>query len=86
MGNPSQQQRLQVPFIGDEIVDNVSWQHGKHQFKFGFEFRYNINVDRYSPTAGGSFTFTSKVTNSSLASLLLGRAKLVELAGKRAAA
>jgi Carboxypeptidase regulatory-like domain/TonB dependent receptor len=73
LGNPSLQQRLQVPFIGDEIVDNLSWQHGKHQVKFGFEYRYNINVDRYSPTAGGDFTFTNKVTGSSLASLLLGR-------------
>jgi hypothetical protein len=79
MGNPSQQQRLQVPFIGDEIVDNISWQHGQHQVKYGFEYRYNINVDRYSPTAGGSFTFTNKVTGSSLASLLLGRVNSASL-------
>ncbi len=79
MGNPSQQQRLQVPFIGNEIVDNLSWQRGKHQFKYGFEYRYNINVDRYSPTAGGSFTFTNKVTGSSLASLLLGRVNTASL-------
>lgn len=73
LGNPTLQQRLQVPFIGNEIVDNVSWQHGSHQVKYGFQYRYNINVDRYSPTAGGSFTFTNNVTGSSLASLLLGR-------------
>lgn len=79
LGNPSQQQRLQVPFIGNEIVDNVSWQHGSHQVKYGFEYRYDLNVDRYSPTAGGSFTFTNKVTGSSLASLLLGRVNTASL-------
>ncbi len=79
LGNPSQQQRLQVPFIGNEFVNNVSWQRGSHQVKFGFEYRYNINVDRYSPTAGGSFTFTNKVTGSSLASLLLGRVNTANL-------
>jgi hypothetical protein len=79
LGNPTLQQRLQVPFIGNEIVDNVSWQHGSHQIKYGFEYRYNLNVDRYSPTAGGSFAFTNKVTGSSLASLLLGRVNTASL-------
>lgn len=73
IGNTSQQQRLQKPFIDAELADNVSWQHGKHQFKAGFSRRYNINVDRYSPSAGGIFNFTTKVTGSSLANLLLGR-------------
>lgn len=73
LGNITQQQRLQKPFIDAGVEDTVTWQHEKHQVKYGFSFRYNINVDRYSPTAGGAFTFTNKVTGSSLASLLLGR-------------
>jgi hypothetical protein len=73
IGNTSQQQRLQKPFIDAELADNVSWQRGKHQFKAGFSRRYNLNVDRYSPSAGGIFNFTTKVTGSSLANLLLGR-------------
>jgi outer membrane receptor protein involved in Fe transport len=72
LGNTSQQQRLQSPIRSDSYVDNVTIIHGKHQIKFGFEYRYSSNLDLYSPTAGGSFTFNSVATGSGLASLLLG--------------
>ena len=72
LGNTSQQQRLQSPIRSDSYVDNVTIIHGKHQIKFGFEYRYSSNLDKYSPTAGGSFTFNNVATGSGLASLLLG--------------
>jgi hypothetical protein len=72
LGNATQQ-RLQKPFIDSSFEDNVTWQHGSHQVKFGLSFRYNLNVDHTSVSPGGSFAFTNKVTGSSLASLLLGR-------------
>ena len=71
-GNATQQ-RLQKPFIDASFEDNVTWQHGNHQVKYGFAFRYNLNVDHTSVAPGGSFAFTNTVTGSSLASLLLGR-------------
>lgn len=73
LGNTTEQQRLQKPFIDSELDDNVTWLHGNHQLKFGFLYHYNINVDHTSISPGGAFTFTNKVTGSSLASLLLGR-------------
>jgi hypothetical protein len=77
-GNTNQQERLQTPINSNQYVDNVSWQRGNHQFKYGVELRTSNNTDNYFPTAGGSFAFnnTGVSTNAalgSLANLLLGR-------------
>jgi hypothetical protein len=77
-GNTTQQERLQTPINSNQYVDNISWQRGNHQFKFGGEVRTSNNTDNYFPTAGGSFAFnnTGISTNAalgSLANLLLGR-------------
>ena len=72
LGNTSQQQRLQTPIRSDQYGDNVSFTRGAHQVKFGVEYRYSSNIDRYSPTAGGAFAFNDTATGSGLASLLLG--------------
>lgn len=69
----TQQQRLQKPFIDTGIEDSVTWNHGRHQVKFGGSFRYNLNVDHTSASPGGAFVFQNSVTGSSLANLLLGR-------------
>ena len=78
IGNTSQQQRLQVPIHSNDFIDNLSWQVGNHQLKFGGEYRTSYDGDLYSPSAGGFFTFTPQgaSTNTaagSLANLLLGR-------------
>jgi len=85
LGNTSQQERLQSPITSNEYVDSLSFQHGKHQYKAGLEWRTSDNVDNYKPTAGGSFTFnnTGVSTNAalgSLANLLLGRVASASLA------
>jgi Carboxypeptidase regulatory-like domain len=77
-GNTNQQERLQTPINSNQYVDNLSFQKGNHQFKFGGELRTSNNTDNYFPTAGGSFAFTNTgvSTNAalgSLANLLLGR-------------
>ena len=50
----------------------MTWVHGAHQMKWGVEVRHSKNEDRYSPSAGGSFTFNNLATKNSVASLLLG--------------
>ncbi len=72
LGAPSQQQRLQGPIRSDAADDNVTMVRDKHTFKMGVEYRYSSNLDKYSPTAGGSFTFNNVATGSALAALELG--------------
>jgi hypothetical protein len=77
IGNTSQQQRLQTPIISNEYTDNLSWQRGNHQLKFGVDYRTSADGDLYSPSAGGFFTFTPAGASAnsaagSLANLLLG--------------
>jgi outer membrane receptor protein involved in Fe transport len=72
LGNTSQQRRLQTPIRSDQYSNNVTFARGRHQIKFGVEYRNSSNVDLYSPTAGGSFAFNDTATGSGLASLLLG--------------
>ena len=78
IGNTSQQQRLQTPIISNQYTDNLSWQRGSHQFKFGVDYRTSADGDLYSPSAAGFFTFnntgvSSNVAEGSIANLLLGR-------------
>ena len=66
------QQRLQMPILTRQVSDTLTWIRGKHQLKFGGEFRYSLNRDINSPTAGGNFTFGNRATGSAVAELLLG--------------
>ena len=78
IGNTSQQERLQTPILSDEYTDNLSWQQGNHQFKFGASYRTSADGDKYYPSAGGIFGFigstnvSANTAISSLANLLLG--------------
>jgi hypothetical protein len=72
LGNPTQQQRLQGPIRSDAANDNLTLVHDKHTIKMGIEYRYSSNLDKYSPTAGGSFTFNNVASGSALAELELG--------------
>jgi hypothetical protein len=78
IGNTSQQQRLQTPIISNEYANNLSWQRGNHQLKFGVNYRTSADGDIYSPSGGGFFTFNNTGVSSnaavgSLANLVLGR-------------
>ena len=59
--------------------DMVTWVHGKHNFKFGGEFRRPTMEDVYGGNASGTFNFTDLSTGllglasgNSMASFLLG--------------
>jgi hypothetical protein len=76
-----EQERFQSPVISNDYEDNVSWQRGSHQFKFGFAWRTSIDGDVFGLYPGGSFSFSSQTTSNPLspgsggdgiASLLLG--------------
>ncbi len=76
-----EQERFQSPVISNSYEDNVSWIRGRHQFKFGFDWRTSIDGDVFGLYPGGAFTFNSQTTSNPLspgsdgdgiASLLLG--------------
>jgi hypothetical protein len=80
IGNTSQQRRLQTPILSNDYADNLSWQRGNHQFKFGGDYRTSADGDLYSPSGGGIFTFTpagasTNTAAGSLANLLLWRSR-----------
>jgi hypothetical protein len=66
------QQRLQLPILTEQASDSITWIRGRHQLKFGGEYRLSANEDINSPTAGGQFIFGNRATGSGLAELLLG--------------
>ena len=64
-----------------QLVDVLSWQRGRHSFKFGLDWRYEALDVVQPPSPTGSFRFTSQGsdlpgrsgTGLSLASFLLGQ-------------
>lgn len=77
-----EQERYQTPVISNAYEDKVSWQRGRHQFKFGFAWRTSIDGDVFGLYPGGAFSFNSQTTSNPLspgsggdgiASLLLGQ-------------
>ena len=76
----SEQERIQSPIMNQEVIDNVTWIHGKHQVKMGFDFRYLRNGEDNRRLLGGRFDYIDRGTNSGMASLLLGWTSSAELA------
>jgi hypothetical protein len=55
-----------------QFNDNVTWSHGAHNTKFGFDFRW---VDLYRGAANtprGNITFSGDIANNGFAAFLLG--------------
>jgi hypothetical protein len=55
-----------------DIVDHVSYLHGKHAFKFGFEFLYGIADNDPYNYGNGAINFKSSKTSTALQNFLLG--------------
>ena len=76
----TQQERLQDPIQTNQVVDNISWNKGRHAMKFGFEMRRSFNQDILDTYVSGDYTFATTPTGlpgntstgNGLASLLVG--------------
>lgn len=74
------QERRQFPIQQHQIIDNFSWVRGRHNLKFGFEYRKSMNYEISRPSASGAFTFNplstgqpgAAASGNGFASLLLG--------------
>jgi outer membrane receptor protein involved in Fe transport len=58
-----------------EIIDNFSWNKGRHSIKFGGAIdKENKSQNQSVPNNNGTFTFNSQATGDALADLLIGNA------------
>jgi hypothetical protein len=79
LGNTTAVERIQTPILDRQILDSAAWQHGRHAFKFGGEYRAGVNDEIRDRSSAGLFSFSPLITgfNSSggnaLASFLLGQ-------------
>ncbi len=56
-----------------QFIDHVTWQRGKHSFKFGFEFNQVAVVNRQNSTPyRGSFNFDGRYSGNAWSDYLLG--------------
>ncbi len=65
-------ERIQTPIRTDMLVQSFTSIKGNHTIKFGYEWRYAANKDKFNGRAGGNFNFNNQATRDTLASLLLG--------------
>ena len=74
------QERRQLPIQQHQIIDNFSWVKGRHNLKFGFEYRKSMNYEINRPSPSGSFNFIpfstgqpgTAATGNGFASMLVG--------------
>ena len=72
--------RIQTPILDTQVLESLSWSHGRHAFKLGGEFRGGANDETRDRGSSGILTFSPLITSnlgaantgSSLASFLLG--------------
>jgi hypothetical protein len=55
-----------------QFKDDFSWNHGKHNMKFGGAYMYTHKWQQYQLNAGGAFTFNSQATGNAFADFMLG--------------
>ena len=80
LGNATGSYRLQTPILDRQIVDSVSYNRGKHAYKFGGEIRFARNEEVRDRGSAGNFTLSPLITGlpgksgtgNALASLMLG--------------
>ncbi len=76
----SSQERRQYPIRSVQWIDNYSWTHGRHAFKFGAEVRKSSDYEINLNNASGTFQFNTLPTGqpgvaasgNGIATLLLG--------------
>src|SRR5262249_49542321 len=80
LGNPTMVYRFQTPIVDQQFLDSVSWYHGRHAVKFGFEHRSGANDEIRDRGSAGNFTISPLITDlpgspstgNALASFLIG--------------
>lgn len=58
-----------------QVADNIIVRHGKHNVRFGGDFRHMTTELRSNPSPNGSFTFSGFATGNDFADFLLGYAQ-----------
>lgn len=72
--------RIQTPIRDYQYLESLTWIHGRHAVKFGFEHRRGQNVEIRDRSSAGTFAFSplntglpgNTSTGNALASFLLG--------------
>ena len=81
LGNPTMVYRFQTPIVDRQLLESLSWFHGRHALKFGAEYRAGANDEIRDRGSAGSFTISPLITGlpgspsnsgNALASFLLG--------------
>ena len=80
LGNSTAVYRFQTPILDRQILDSLSWNRGKHAWKFGTEFRAGANDEIRDRGSAGNFAISPLITDlpgvsgtgNALASFLLG--------------
>src|SRR5262249_950885 len=81
LGNPGAVYRFHTPITDRQLLDSLSWFHGKHAWKFGAEYRAGANDEIRDRGSAGNFIISPLITDlpgaasttgNALASFLLG--------------
>jgi hypothetical protein len=71
LGEPGSMPNFKIHQI-HQFLDNVSWNRGNHNLKFGTDLRWNRSDIFGGATSHGNFTYDGQFTGISLADFLLG--------------
>jgi len=78
LGEPGSMPNFKIHQV-HQFLDNVSWNRGNHNFKFGADVRRNRSDIFGGASSHGGFTFDGQFTGISLADFLLGMTSSVNL-------
>ncbi|MBI3281260.1 MAG: TonB-dependent receptor, partial [Acidobacteria bacterium] len=71
LGEPGSMPNFKIHQV-HQYLDNVSWNRGSHNFKFGADLRWNRSDIFGGASSHGNFTFDGQFTGVSFADFLLG--------------
>jgi hypothetical protein len=71
LGEPGSMPNFKIHQV-HQYLDNVSWNRGNHNFKFGTDLRWNRSDIFGGASSHGTFTFDGSFTGISFADFLLG--------------
>ena len=71
LGEPGSLPNFKISQV-HQYLDNISWNHGNHNLRFGADVRWNRSDIFGGNNAHGNFTFDGSFTGVSLADFLLG--------------